>query len=401
MINKITLAGVDLDLDDVEYQVQIQHGRPDVTSAPQASNAQIVIRGSVGVNAEIADTLVIEAYNIRRFTGEISDISITHLSSNPPVALTTIIAMGNLSKVGFVTVGESGWAHQTVSQRVSDVLDATGLTYLNGADTTVELHQVTGDNIQATDALAYLGTIAEWTGATYYDDPKGRIVFESYGNRGITSFNGVWSSQTNTWADADGAWGDYPVDMSSIEIPPNTVIFTPRWSRTRQTIINEITVLSYNDSHETIQTDSASVSAYGLKQYRLPTQIRYEADIIDRAGKIITAQANPLWSIGEVSILFHNLEPGDRAALLELVSGMSVILRDLPQPAPLGQFVGIVEGWTDTYTPGQHTLTLSISDPRYSFETVTWAGVDPALEWGDVPADLQWFEIITGSDLAA
>ena len=401
MINKITLAGVDLDLDHVEYQVQIQHGRPDVTSAPQASNAQIVIRGSVGVNAEIADTLVIEAYNIRRFTGEISDIRVTHLSSNPPVAVTTIIAIGNLSKVGFVTVGANGWDHQTVSQRVTDVLDATGLTYLNGADTTVELHQVTSGDAQATDALAYLGQLAEWTGATYFDDPHGRIVFESYGNRGITTFEGIWDTQLDNWADSDGAWGDYPLDRRTINIPEDTVTFSPAWSKTRQAIINDITVLSYNDSHETTQTDSASIASFGLKQYRLPTQIRYEADIIERAGKILTAQANPLWSLGEISILFNQLLPAEKASILNLVSGASVSVRNLPQPAPLTNFVGIVEGWTDTYIPGQHVMTLSISDPRYSYETLVWGDVDTQLNWSDISVDLQWFEIITNSNWTA
>ncbi len=124
-------------------------------------------------------------------------------------------------------------------------------------------------------------------------------------------------------------------------------------------------------------------------------------DVTDRAGKIITAQANPLWSLGQISILVHQLDTIPQEQILNLVSGMSVSIIDLPQPAPLGQFVGIVEGWSESYTPGEHILTLSLSDPRYSFETVTWGEVDPALEWGDVPAGLAWFQVITGSDLAA
>ena len=79
MISTILLNDVPLDLDTVEYQVQIQHGRADVTANPQPSNAQIVIRGSVGVNIEISDELVIKAYGFHRFTGQVSDVSITHL----------------------------------------------------------------------------------------------------------------------------------------------------------------------------------------------------------------------------------------------------------------------------------------------------------------------------------
>jgi hypothetical protein len=406
MITEIMLAGSPLDLNTVEFQVSVQHGRPDILSAPQASSAQIVIRGPVGVDAEITDDVVIKAYGDPRFTGQIADVRVTHLSSVPPVALTQITAMGNLARVGFVEVGASGFSEQTVSQRVTTVLDATGLNYLNGADTDLVLHSVSSGNAEPTDALSYLQRLAEGTGATYYDDPAGRIVFESYGNRGITAFAGIWANQVGTWADQTEAWEDYPVDRATTNIPGGAVVFSPAWSRTRQTILNSVTVVGYSSGgggggHEETASDSASIAAYGLKEYRLETDIKNNADVLTRAGGIITAQANPLWSLGELSIFVHQLTTTERDLILALVSGMAVSLANLPQPAPLDNFLGIVEGWGEVYVPGQHVLTLSVSDPRYSFQTVTWAEVDPALEWGDVPADLQWYEIITGNDLAA
>ena len=401
MISDILLNGSPLDLSTIEYQVQIQHGRSDVTSSPQPSNAQIVIRGSVGVDVEISDTLVVQAYGFNRFTGQISDVTISHLSSVPPVAISTITAVGELSRVGFVEVGASGYPHDTVRERIDTVLTAVGLPYLNGASPTVELHQVTGSDIQPTDALSYLGQVAEWTGATYFDDPAGQIVFESYGERGITSFEGTWANSLGTWAIQTFQWNEFGIIPLPTVIPSDTVIFTPTWSKTRQTIINSVTVLGYNETHETTQTDSASIAAYGLREYRLNTEIRQSADVIDRAGSIITAQANPLWNLGAVSIMVHNLDTVTRDLVLSLVSGMAVSLSDLPQPAPVANYLGIVEGWGEVYVPGEHTLTLSLSDPRYSYETVTWGEVDPALEWGDIPADLQWFEILTNNSLAA
>lgn len=401
MITEIALNGTPLDLDEIEYQVQIQHGRSDVTAAPQPSNSQIIIRGSVGVAVEIADIVDIHAYGFPRFHGQVSDVTITHLSSVPPVAVSTVTAIGELSRVGFVEVGASGWAQQTVSQRVDDVLTAVALPYLNGADPGIVLHHISTGQAQPTDALSYLTSLAEWTGATFYDDPFGRIVFESYGNRGITSFSGVWSSQIGTWAENPVQWQSFPIDMTPTIIPSDAVIFTPEWSRTRQTIINSVTVLGYNDSHETTQTDSASIATYGLREYRLNTEIKNTGDVSDRAGKIITAQANPLWSLGAISILVHQLDTINRNKVLELVSGMSVSLSGLPQPAPLSSFLGIVEGWGEVYTPGEHILTLSLSDPRYSFQTITWGEVDPALEWVDVPAGLQWFEVLDDNSLAA
>jgi hypothetical protein len=91
----------------------------------------------------------------------------------------------------------------------------------------------------------------------------------------------------------------------------------------------------------------------------------------------------------------------ERDQVLALISGSSVLVNDLPQPAPFEQFLGLVEGWSETYTPGQHILTLSISDPRYSYQTVTWGEVDPTLQWGDVDPTIIWYNVVTADDLIA
>ena len=197
------------------------------------------------------------------------------------------------------------------------------------------------------------------------------------------------------------AWEDFGILPLPTIVPPNTVIFTPVWTKTRQTLINSVTVLGYKDTHETTQTDSASIAAYDLREFRLNTDIRFSGDVVDRAGSIITAQANPLWNLGALSIMVHNLDTNTRDLVLSLVSGMAVSLSGLPQPAPVSDYLGIVEGWGEVYSPGQHIFTLSLSDPRYSFETVTWGEVDPTLLWSAVPAGLQWFEVITDNSLAA
>jgi hypothetical protein len=407
-INEITLNGVALDLATVTYDVSIMHGRPDVTSTPQASNAQIIIRGATGLDAEITDVLSIKAYGYHRFTGEITDISITHLSSNPPLALTTITAMGYLSRIGSVTVGLDGWDEQTVRARVEEILTATGETYANGADPDVLFHGLSEANAEPTDALTALAGIAEQTGATYYDSPNGTIVFESYGSRGITTFPGTWSSNTEAWSEYTQTWASFPTSLTSYTLPSEGVVFTPQWTRTRQTIVNDVTVLGHTSSGgghgsdwEVNQTDSASIATYGRRAYRLQTEIKLEDDGTARAGNILTAQANPLWSLGQISVYVHQLQAADIAAVLQLVNGDAVNILDLPQPAPLGQFLGIVEGWGERFADNQHVLTLSISDPRYSFQTITWEQVDEALQWADIPIDLQWFQIITGNELAA
>jgi hypothetical protein len=46
-------------------------------------------------------------------------------------------------------------------------------------------------------------------------------------------------------------------------------------------------------------------------------------------------------------------------------------------------------------------MTLSISDPRYSYQTVQWGDVDPTLTWGQVNASVIWYNVVTADDLAA
>jgi len=409
-INTIEVAGVPVDLDSVEYQVSITHGRNDVTAQPEASNAQISVRGPLGVTAGIADTVTIEAYGARRFTGQITDVEITHLPnpSGPPVAITRITAMGNLSKLGLIEVGQAGYPEQDVQDRAQAILDDVGLPSLNNTRPGITLEARPPSDFLPT-AYEALQDLARQVGATFSDRPNGFISFESYGLRGIVYQEGAWGGQQYPWSNVDPLieWGDFPtgstVPDQAYFIPSNGVTFTPSWSARLQPIINSVTVAyGSNDPQDTVTaSDSGSIATYGRREFTVETAIKSNLDATDRAQAIITAQGVPLYQLQQISVLVHELDPGDRAQILELVEGRRVIVSDLPQPGPFTQFQGILEGWGETYTPGQHILTLSISDPRYSDEVVTWAEIDPTLEWGDVEPSVQWYNVVTAEDLAA
>jgi hypothetical protein len=316
--------------------------------------------------------------------------------------------MGNLSKLGLINVGANGFPQQDVQDRAQEILTEIGLPALNNTDSNIVLEAVQPTDFTQT-AYDALQDLCQWTGATFSDLPNGFLSFESYGQRGIRYQQGSWGGSQFPWNNYDPAleWGDVPtgdpVTQQFTEIPPGTVTFTPTWSARLQPIINRVTV-SYgaSDPQDTVMvSDSASIARYGLREYVIETGIKGVLDATDRAAAIITAQANPLYSLQQISILVHELNDTQRADVLAIVEGYRVILTDLPMPNPVGQFQGIVEGWSETYTPGQHILTLSISDPRYSYQTVAWGDVDPALEWGDVDPSIQWFNVLTSDDLAA
>jgi len=398
MTLEITLGGSVIDLDLFEFNVTVAHGRSDVTSSPTASNTQIVLRGDSGPLLELADTVAISFDGVDRFTGAISDLNVSFISTGTPTAITTITAMGNLAKLGYTDVGASGYIEQSARQRVTGILDATGLDYLNAGDPAITLYAILESDAQPSTALDALARIAQGTGATYYDDPTGRIIFEDYGNRGSTTFPGIWANQVGTWSEAEGTWADYPLFPTSFNLEAPGVVFAPTWAKTLTPLINDVTV-TYGPDLAVTQTDSASITQYGRREYRLDTGIKTITDATTRAGNIITAQANGLWNLGQISVLVDQLVTEDTTALLDLVSGSLVAVRGLPASGPYPDFKGIVEGWTDSYNNGQHILTLSISDPRFSYQTLTWGQVLEDLTWGDVNAAAQWFEIVSNNDL--
>ena len=51
------------------------------------------------------------------------------------------------------------------------------------------------------------------------------------------------------------------------------------------------------------------------------------------------------------------------------------------------------------YNGGNHTLTLSISDPRFSYQILKWADVIPDITWGEVYDQARWFEVVSNNDL--
>jgi hypothetical protein len=401
-ITEISIAGTPLDLGDVDYSVQVQHGRNDVNSAPEASSCQIVVYGASGVAANVGDALYIEAYGFARFTGNISDIQITHLSSNPPLPVTTIIGMGNLAKLGQAVTGIGGYPHESAFDRAETILTDSGLEYLNGGNTALEIHEITTANERPQSCLDALTELSAWSGATFFDTPEGLISFEDYGNRGLTAFAGTWQAQLEPWSFYAQSWESFPEDQAAYTMPSNGVVWTPTWSKNLAGLINDVTVKYGGDGEDIEQSDdTGSIALYGRRAYVLDTRLRQTADAQTRAANILAAQALPYWNLGQISIRVDLLGQPDRDHLLGIVNGALLNIPDLPEPAPYDAFTGIVEGWAETYTPGTHVMTLSISDPRYSYETVTWGDVDPALTWAQVNASVIWYNVVTADDLAA
>ena len=394
----MTLNGSTIDMSTVDFNVTIMHGRSVVTDIPTASSAQLVIRGAAGPVMEISDYLVVSFNGQPRFSGKISNIDVSFSGTNPPTAITTVTGMGNLAELGLVDVGASGFVEETVRQRVEAILVSSGVTFLNGGDANITVKAVPAVDAVITTAWNGIADMATQSGATFYDTPSGEIIYEDYGNRGQTTLTGIWSLQTSDWANTAGTWASIAPGINGTTIDGAGIILSPTWTKQLEPLINDITV-TYGTDQSVQQTDSASIAAYGRREYLLNTTISNISDATIRGGQVITAQANPLWDLGQISILVNLLDAATTLEVMKLISGSLLRIYNLPAQGPYTDYTGIVEGWADSYNGGNHTLTLSISDPRFSYQILKWQDVIPDITWGEVYAQTQWFEVVSNNDL--
>jgi hypothetical protein len=413
----VYVNGVALDLKGVEYRITVSHGRNDITSAPQPSDASMTLLGFLSIPVEISDLVEVVSYGVKRFTGRVTDTILGHdYNPNGPtlgpgasayVARLDCTMIGNLSLLGLKFVGSAGYAEQLLNDRVEDILTDAGVTFANNSDplmTQIALDPLDG-GYSALDLLTALGTE---TGGTLCDLLDGAVLWESYSRRGYGYNPAHWAdlNPTDTWPDIPYIWADVydRVDTASptVELPHTAVAWSPIWRNTSHTILNDVTV-KYGSAGALVETDTdaVSIAAHGRRAFTLATRLADSADAQSRASDIIRTQSEPRYAVQAIEVLVETLTDPLRGNLLDVISGSKVAIDNMPQPSPIEDFIGVCEGWSETYTPGNHRLVLSLSDPRFSYQVVKWNEVDPVLTWAGVDLTVQWYNVVTAADLVA
>jgi hypothetical protein len=390
----------------------INHGRQDIYSAGGPSDASITLVGFDRFPVAIGDTINVQAYGVDRFTGTVTYLELTHarapgadfpLTGEYPTL--RLDAIGALAAIGGIRVLDAGRVKENLQLRVDAILAATGKTYTANCDPGYEMEALAASDggYQAQDLLQRL---CADTGATICDTPDGAILFESYSVRGYGYNPAHWADlvPTDTFGGFLYIWADVydrtEAAPATIVLPHDAVVWAPTWRNDLAGVVNDITV-SYGTNSTTTQTDTASISTYGQRAVKLDTDLHKLADAQRRAGDIIRAQAAPRWALGNITVLVHKLPSLTKTQLLAAISGGRVTINDLPEPHPIEDYTGIIEGWTEQYGPDWHTITLSLSDPRYSYQLLKWFEVTAGKKWQNVIGTLQWYNVVNNSDLFA
>lgn len=371
MIERVLVAGADVDLADVFASLTLRHGRASADDLPLASTASLSL---VNVTRELVrsfssgDALeILLADDVPRFRGRISDCSLG------PDGL-SIVAVSSLSWISRRTIGAVDWPAELWSARVLRAFNEAGillewqeaagtwaeldpaqtwaqpelaprLTVLAGADEPMLAARPAAEVTLG----AYLGDLAASHPAAIANLPSGSVLVQGYEIR---------------------------AGLAPVELDPDVVAFAPEWSMIDD-VENEVEV-TYAGGSE-LATDPDSIERFESRPQKITTELENEPDASILAGLRVARRSTPRWQAEPLDLL--ELEPA-------IGIGSPVRVVALPDWAPAGQSLGIVEGWEDQIEPADEpdslawTMRLLLSDPRLS------GGF--GVPWISVPADIAW-----------
>jgi hypothetical protein len=402
-------AWVELDPCTVDMVAQISHGRGAVGDGPTASTCTLALIAPTMPDLTPGDRIRVEGDTLVRFTGTITDLSLTHIDQRAGrEALVNVTAVGAVATLGARDIGEQPWPVQTVAQRASSILTAAGMPFRIQGDPRILLNPLDVDRRTALDVIGDLATAA---GAAVFDTPDGEVVFQHYTARAQTwqwfrwvdePPQATWDTQTERWADLLTVSPSAPLP---IPVDACWVVWEPTWETSSANIINHVSV-EYgpkpDEGERPVHTESnrGSINRYGRRHTFIGGDIADAPSAMQRASMILTVHAEPHWNMASVEILLR--ETGDPFPFLNLRCGDKVHLTGVPAPSPEPAPVVIVEGWTHLLDGDNDTLTLYVSDPLYSYGGIAWSALPPSVpRWMDVPPDLVWTDAITYRQLVA
>jgi hypothetical protein len=402
-------AWVEIDPCTVDMVATVTHGRGAVGDGPTASTCTLALLTPTMPDLTPGDRIRVEGDTLVRFTGTITDLSLTHIDQRAArEALVNVTAVGAVADLGARDIGERPWPLQRSADRAAAILTAAGMPHLVQGDPDIRL---IGQDVDRRPALDLISDLATDAGAAVFDTPTGEVVFQHYEARAQTWqwFRWLDEPPTATWDTQTGIWSDMVVvsPAAPLPIPVDAcwVVWEPTWETSSANIINHVGVAygpkpDEGERPALTAANQSSIARFGRRHIFLGGGIADQESAIERAGMILAVHSRPRWNLASMDILLR--DTGDPFPFLGLRCGDKIHLHDVPAPAPEPSPVLIVEGWTHLMDGDNDVLTLYVSDPLYSYGGIIWAALPPTgPRWMDVPPPLVWTDAITYSRLVA
>lgn len=419
-ITAVSVTGatkLSIDLADVEYQVTITRGGTAPYDGATASTCSINVRTR---NADDFLNLRAGAFiNVSKdvpsggeqgaFSGTISDVTLEHLVNSDEVRV-LIKAIGYVARLGQFQTGPISWDEEGVNGRAARIIGTVGLVPDINLDTTKVIAKTITDADAADTALSALEEVIQSVGAVAYDTAAGDIVVQGLAQRAIPQPNKSWESYRpldafQTWNGVLEAWKDqtYPnaTRPDPVTLPPDAVVWSPQFMQLNGSIVNwvDATYGAASAHISSVVTDTGSIADFGRRGTILNTKLTSSLDATTRAQMVVNASSQPYWNLANVGLAIDLMNDVDSEAVQAIKPGDRVIVTDIPQPAPYTDYLGNVEGYTETFTPNKHRITLSISNPRWSGSTAPWSAISGTKTWASVNAARHWYDIVAASDV--
>ena len=364
-----------VELTTISDDVQLVFGRSDIYSSVAQSAARVTF-----YDADVSPYMKLLGYTLQvystasilAFTGTISDMSLQVATSTSGNAL-TVTAIGRLSALGQRLIASTLYPQETLAVRMARIFTDAGVAgpgyvlELSTADLATTVAERTGNEASA---LSVLDELLSSFQAFVYDHPDGTIRVQSLAWR-------VESAGTNT-VGAD-------------------VVYSPTWSQNVQ-ITNRVYV---DYATGTIQKDDAtSQSRYGVRTGSVSSKLVSSTNATTLATTILNRQRRPRWNLAGIEVV-------QDASEQYFAIGQQLYVSELPADSPAGatgNYMGLVEGFSQSYRRGEQRTTVLITDPIFSGLALQWEEtLQPFImtpyQWNNIRATLQWDDAITIEDL--
>jgi hypothetical protein len=394
-------------IDGVEYKnitlanLTVESGRRDIYQQAVAGYCNLSILNidddpiSVGINSAI--TVFVQnstATPVAIFGGSVSDIltTVERSGTGGLIQTITVTALGALSRLPKVLT-EGILNKEYEGDQIFDVLD--GILYgawnevpaaLSWADydatttwATAENsgvgqidrpgnYELTARSANVTDAYSLVAALATSGLGYIYEDSEGRIGYAD-------------STRRSTYLGANGY-----VELSALDAYSSGLQTSTRAGDVRNTV-----TITYKNSQQVTNTDSASVALYGSLAQNILTTLENGSDATIQAAFYLALRAYPRANFESIRYPLGspNVTDSERDSLIGVFMGMPVNILDLPENMG-SNFQGFVEGWRFSAGYNSLAIDLYITPVSYSLDAFRWNDVPASETWNTISPTLDW-----------